>query len=138
MKVIVTQLDMPPPVPAGVVTGIVAQPGGQTGAKPLLAKINVVNNVAPGTAVKLEVILGQQQTVFNRSGRPLPVYPTEGTQIEGFGLNVAQTVADGSSIVFTFDGIGTWLMSVTFPPTQSGGLDFSNPANSGNLPFIGA
>jgi hypothetical protein len=111
MKVIITQFDAPPPLPAALARGIVAQPGGQAGATPLLAKLNVVESVPPGTAVKLEVILGNQQTIFNESGELLPVYPTEGTQIKRYGPNVPQQIADGDATTFTFDGVQTWLVS---------------------------
>lgn len=111
MRVIITQLDIPPPVPAAVAAGIVAQPGGITGAKALSARINIVSVVAAGTGVKLTLLGGQRQEVFNRSGFSLTVYPAGGTAIEGNGVNVPVTIANSGAATFTFDGVQTWLVS---------------------------
>ncbi len=64
MKVVITQTDMPPPIPAGAAGGIVAAPGGQAGATALTARVNILTNVASGTGVVLTNILGSQQTVI--------------------------------------------------------------------------
>jgi len=110
MKVIVTQLDTPPPFLAAVVTGIAAQAGGQAGATPLTGRRNIVTLGSAGMAVKLEIILGNEQKVFNALAVALEIYPTEGTQILGYGLNVPQQLAPGGVAVFTFDGIDTWFV----------------------------
>ena len=111
MRVILTQLDVPPPIPIPVVTSINAQPGGQAGATALTARINIVTVAAPGTAVLLQILGGNRQVVFNRSGATLTVYPPLGTQIEGNGLNVPETIANGGVATFTFDTVQTWLVS---------------------------
>src|SRR6185437_463301 len=111
MRVCLTQLDVPPPIPAAVATGIVAQPGGQSGATPLTARINIVTTIAPNTAVLLQIIGGNRQEVFAAGGAQLTVYPPLGTLIKGNGLNVPVTIADGDHATFTFDGNQTWFVS---------------------------
>ena len=111
MKVTITQLNVPPPIPAAVVAGIVAMPGGQANATPLTGRVNIVSTIAPNTGVKLSILLTHQQTVMARGGRPLTIYPIEGTAIEGNGVNVPVTIADLGTATFTFDGLLTWLIS---------------------------
>jgi hypothetical protein len=113
MTVVITQMDSPPPPSAAVAAGIVAQPGGAAGATPLPAVENIVTGIAVNTAVILQVLPGQCQTVFNRCGTaaPLPVYPTDGTVIEGLGTAVPYQIPDGSEAVFTFNGTTKWVVS---------------------------
>ena len=111
MRVTITQLDVPPPIPAAVVAGIVAAPGGQANATLLTGRANIVSTIAPNTAVKLQILLTRQMTVFAAGGRLLTVYPIEGTAFQGSGINVPSMIADGGNATFTFDGVQTWYIS---------------------------
>lgn len=111
MRVIITQNDVPPPIPAAAAGGIVAQPGGQSGATPLTARVNIVTNVASGTGVVLTNILGGQQTLRNAGTFPLSVYPPSGTQIESYGLNNPATVQPGDSATLSYDNNVTWYLT---------------------------
>lgn len=110
MRVIVTQLDVPPPIPAPVVGAIVASPGGQANATALRARDNIVTTASAGWGVVLQVLQPGLQRVFNRSGVALTVYPSLGTQIEGNGLNVPVTIANGGDAEFVFDTVQTWVV----------------------------
>jgi hypothetical protein len=111
MRVFITQLDTPPPVPAAVATGISAQPGGQAAATALTAKCNIVTNVAAGTGVQLTVLVGQRQRVWNAGGNTLLVFPPLNTAFLGSGTNVAVTLASLATNEWTFDGVSTWYVS---------------------------
>ncbi len=113
IQVTITQMDMPLPTPSLTQTGIIATPGGQAAATPLLAPRNVVTNVAPGAGVILQLLLAGFQMVFNRcgTGQALTVFPIVGMQIEHNAVNVPVTIADGDQVTFTWDGSITWLVS---------------------------
>ena len=112
MRVFITQLDMPPPIPAAFATGIVAAPGGQSGATLLLARSNNVTNVASGTGVLLNAgILGGFQHIYDRGAYPLLVFPPLAAGTEGYGLNVATELVVGGGAGFQFDYVSTWLVS---------------------------
>jgi hypothetical protein len=112
MKVFITQCDVPPPLPAAFMTGIVAQPGGQSDATLLTARSNNVTVVASNTGVLLNAgILGGWQRIYNSGTNPLLVYPPLGTQIQGYGSNVAAQIVVGGNAGFQFDGVITWLVS---------------------------
>lgn len=110
MRVIITQLDVPPPIPSAVVAGVMASLGGQANATPLRGRNNIVTYAGVGWAVMLQLIQPGVQRVFNRSGVPLTVYPPLGTQIEGNGLNIPVTIANGGQAEFVFDTVQTWLV----------------------------
>lgn len=112
--VTITQSDGPMPQSSVLVTGIVAQPGGQTAATPLTARKNIVVNVTPNSGVMLQVLPGvPEQQVFNRcgTGESLLAFPPEGMRIEGLGTNVPGEVSDAGNATFTWDGALTWLVS---------------------------
>lgn len=111
MRVVITQFADPVPVPSAVSSGLTATVGGQTGARELTARVNVITAVAAGQGVKLKAIAGDQQVVANRGGADLLVYPPAGTEIENYGLNVAVVVPPGASATFTWDGVDTWWQS---------------------------
>ena len=111
MRVIITPWDIPPPIPAAIVGGIVAQPGGQANATQITGRVNIVTSCASGGAVILGMLQPPRQQVFADAGAPVPVYPTLGTQIKGYAVNVPVTIADGDEVTFTFDGVTTWLIS---------------------------
>jgi hypothetical protein len=112
MRVTITQLDEPPAIPAFVVNGVVAAPGGQTGATLLRGVANIVTVGAVGNGVKVNAASGSgRQEVLNRCGFDLLVYPTEGTAFEGYGANVPVTVPGLPAVgnaTFTFDGVSVW------------------------------
>jgi hypothetical protein len=108
VRVFITQLDVPPPMPAAVAADISAQPGGQSAATLLAARNNIITTVALNNGVLLRPILGGAQSVFNRSTNPSLVFPPLSTAIEGYGLNVATAIPVGNEVTFLFDGIGTW------------------------------
>ena len=110
MRVVITQLNEPPAIPAQIAGGLVAMPGGQTGAGLLPAAINIVTLGSAGQGRKLNAGIARQE-VFARFGFDLLVYPTEGTMIEGYGVNVPVTVPSGVNATFTFDGVSLWLVS---------------------------
>jgi hypothetical protein len=111
MKVLITQRDIPPPIPAGAAGGIVAAPGDQNSATVLTARVNIVTNAAAGTAVRLKNILGNQQTLLNRGAFSLTAYPEPGTQIEGYGLNQPAQLVVGGNATFTYDNNITWYVT---------------------------
>lgn len=108
MKIIITQMDVPPPIPAGVAAGLVAAPGGQSGATVMTARVNIFTNVASGTGAKLQNILGNTQTVRANGAFPLNLFPSDGTQIDGYSLNEAAIVSQNSTVTFAYDGNTTW------------------------------
>ena len=75
------------------------------------ARFNIVTNVASGTGVRLKNILGNQQQVINRGAFPLAVYPPDGTEIEGYGLNLPETISVGANATFTYDSATTWYVT---------------------------
>jgi len=113
MKIILgRERVQPPPVPAAIITGIVAQPGGQSGATRLAARVNIVTVVAYGDAVVLDpTIISGQQTVMARGANDLTVYPSRDAEIETYGANIPTIVPKGGSATFTWDGTSTWLVS---------------------------
>lgn len=111
MKVFITQMDAPPPIPNAIVAGIIASPGGQAGATPLRARINIVETIGAGTGVALSILQPARQEVFARGGSALILYPPLNTQIEANAVNAPVTMADGTHGTFTFDGEQTWLQS---------------------------
>jgi len=112
MKVVITQTDIPPPIPAGAAGGLTASPGGQSGATECQARINIFTTVASGTAARLKNILGNTQTLLSRGAFILTVYPPTGTQIEGAGgLNLPTTIAIGGNATFTYDNDVTWYVT---------------------------
>jgi len=111
MRIIITQLDAPPPIPAAVMTGIVAQPGGQSGATPLTAVRNIVVNVSTSCGVQLQSILGGYQWIFNAGTGLLLAFPPSGTLIYGNAMNIATGVPPGGNAGFTFDQVNTWYPS---------------------------
>lgn len=114
IKVVIQQTDLPVPASSVLVTGIVAQPGGQVAATPLTGRENVVENVVPGAGVALQVLpFWPSVKVFNQSGtgQALDVYPPVGMNIQGQALNVPVPVADQGVATFTWNGAGTWLVS---------------------------
>lgn len=108
MRIIVTQLDAPPPIPAAVATGIVAQPGGQAGATLLTAQRNIVTTVSVNCGVTLQAILGSYQWIFNAGTNLLLAFPPSGTLILGNATGVAVGIPPGGSSGFTFDNVSTW------------------------------
>lgn len=64
----------------------------------------VTSQTAGGTGVMLSALqAGQQQTVRNRTGVSISVYPQPGSQIEALGVNQAFTLTNGSDAIFSFD-----------------------------------
>jgi hypothetical protein len=102
MRIIITQRDQPPAIPAEIRDGLVAMPGGQAGALLLPGRINIVTVGSAGLGVKVNAGIPRQE-VFARFGFDLLVYPTEGTAFEGFGTNVPETVPNGQNATFTFN-----------------------------------
>lgn len=111
MRVVITQFADPIPAPGAVSSGLTATVGGQTGARELTARVNVITAVAAGQGVKLKPVAGDQQIVVNRGGADLLVFPPSGTQIETYGLNIAVVVPPGGSATFTWDGVDKWWQS---------------------------
>lgn len=108
MRVVITQFADPVPIPSPVSSGLTATAGGQTGARELTARVNVITAVAAGQGVKLKAIAGNQMQVMNRGGADLLVFPPVGTQIENYGLNVAVVIPAGGAATFTWDGVDKW------------------------------
>ena len=102
MRIVVTQLNEPPAIPAQVADGVVAKPGGQSLAPLLMAAINIIEFGSAGTAVQLNAGIARQEA-FARCGFDQLVFPTTGTAIEGYGANVPVTVRDGTNATFTFN-----------------------------------
>ena len=109
MRVIITQLNVPPPIPAAVANGVAAAPGGQTGATVLAARWNIVTVGLAGNGVALQAIGGGRQGVCARTGYDLVVYPSAGTQIEGNGVNIPVVVANNGNSDFIWNGIAKWV-----------------------------
>lgn len=109
MRVLITQMNMPPPVPAAV-GNVVAAPGGTMGATPLPFRINIIVSGSAGQGVKLRTIGGAVQKVMNRTGFDQLVFPPDGMQIEGYGTDTGVAVPSGSGgdAEFVWDGALTW------------------------------
>lgn len=111
MRIIVTQLGDPPAIPSEVIDGLVAMPGGQSGAGLLPGRINILTVGSAGLGRKLNAGIPRQE-VFARFGYDLLIYPTEGTAVEGYGTNVPVIVPDGGNATFTFNaGANLWRVS---------------------------
>lgn len=108
MRVVVTQLADPIPLPSAVARNIAATAGGQAGARELTARVNIVETGSPGMGVRLKVIAGEQQQVLNRAPSDLLVFPHSATGIEDGGLNIAVVIPPGGNATFTWDGVDTW------------------------------
>jgi hypothetical protein len=86
--------------------------GGQSAATPITARNTRIQNCVSGAAVILTV-QPWPETLFNRcgTGQASLVFPPLGQQIEGYGVNVAASLADRADATFTYDGVMTWLVS---------------------------
>lgn len=108
MRVLLTQLADPVPLPSAVTRNIAATAGGQAGARELTARVNIVETCSPGMGVRLKVIAGEQQQVMNRSPSDLLIFPQTGAGIEDAWLNIAVVIPPGGNATFTWDGVDTW------------------------------
>ena len=70
MRIVVTQLNEPPALPAQVADGVVARGGGQALAPLLMAAINILEFGSAGTAVQLHAGIARQE-VFAIARRTL-------------------------------------------------------------------
>ncbi len=112
MKIVITQLSAPPPMQSTVATGIVAATGGQVLATALAGRINLVETVPAGAAVRIGVVGGNyRQEVLNRGGRDLVIYPPVGQAFDGHAVNASVIIPDTGGAVFTFNGVSTWFIS---------------------------
>jgi hypothetical protein len=85
-----------------VATSVAAAGATQATATPLTKQSNTVTSGAGGVLL-LNLQAGQSQTVRNRSGNNVSVYPPAGSQIEALGANAPSTVANGADATFFFD-----------------------------------
>lgn len=108
MRIIITPLNAPLPLPAAVATGITAQPGGQAGATPLTAVRHIVTSVSLQCGVLLQPVLGNYQWLFNATPNVLLVFPGSGMLIYSGALNAAMEIPGGGNAGFTFDGTNIW------------------------------
>lgn len=74
----------------------------QATATPLTEQWNEVTGGSGNGVLLAALQAGQQQTVFNRSGVDLWVYPPPGAQIEEAGANVKYVLANGATQNFDF------------------------------------
>lgn len=98
--------------------------GGQTGAKLLDNKFNVVDTVAsPGDSVKLWPLatnrMRRPQWTLNTGANPLIIYPPSAGNFAGFPVNAGISVAPGQTI-WTMDVVGVttaFMLSPLDPPS---------------------
>lgn len=74
----------------------------QATAAPLTEQWNEVTGGSGNGVLLAALQAGQQQTVFNRAGFDLWVYPPPGVQIEQGGVNVKYVLPSGSTQRFDF------------------------------------
>lgn len=85
-----------------VATTVAAAGSTQATATPLTKQSSTVTSGGGGVLL-LSLQAGQSQTVRNRSGGNINVYPPSGASIESAGMNVAFVLGNGNDATFFFD-----------------------------------
>jgi len=99
-------------VPSDTTSGITAfAGGGQASAVLLSSNINEIATVATtGDSVKLlSAVAGLDVTVINNGANALDVFPNTGDQINALAVNVALSLAAGSSLIFKAYNATNWV-----------------------------
>ncbi len=93
--------DFGPPLPGD--TALSATGSSQADALPIKKRGNVFTTVASGTGAVLpsSFAAGARIEICNRGSNALLVYPSEGDQIESYGVNQPVQVAVGGNAYFT-------------------------------------
>jgi len=93
---------------SGTATGIAAAGGGQGGATALTAGVNIVTSGSGGVILVAGGPVGSQQTVVNRSGANITVYPGTGAAIEALSTNAGIVLPNGASSTFVYAATNQW------------------------------